>query len=70
LCQDFLKNKASETAQNAILNPKSKNKDTITQKQDRHPDGDDSVDVGDVDPVSVVARSLKSAVPTFGSSSL
>ena len=46
------KNKAqklSEAAQNAILNPKSKNEATMTQKQDRNPDGDDSVDVGDVD---------------------
>jgi len=61
LCQDFLKNKAqklSEAAQNAILNPKSKNKHIMTQKQDRNPDGDDSVDVhvGNVDPVSTDAE--------------
>ncbi len=56
LCQEFLKNKAqklSEAAQNAILNPKSKNKDAMTQKQDRNHDGDDSVDVDDVDPDSI-----------------
>jgi len=59
LCQDFLKNKAqklSEAAQNAILNPKSKNKHIMTQKQDRNPDGDDSVDGGNVDPVSIDAE--------------
>ena len=53
------KNKAqklSEAAQSAILNPKSKNEDTMTQKQDRNPDGDDSVDVGDVDLVSIDAE--------------
>jgi len=50
------KNKAqklSEAVQNAILNPKSKNADTMTQKQDGNPDGDDSVDVGNVGLVSI-----------------